>query len=104
MPLHCCAMQGRIDVIEQLLSLDKEGLILAALNSETKKTPPSVVNLAVANDYVNCAGWLRSHGFNFKEGEQDALIRRILTEQIKLYVNIKYFISFHTNIRRMSSL
>ena len=56
MPVHCCAMQGRADVVQLLMREDKDGLIRKAL-AEESRTPPSVVNLSLANDFIECAEW-----------------------------------------------
>ena len=34
MPIHCCAMQGRIDAIQALLFFDTEGIIRQNLEME----------------------------------------------------------------------
>ena len=57
MPIHCCAMQGRIDAIEMLLEADKSESILQELKEEIGTKPPSVVHLAIANDCIDCAEW-----------------------------------------------
>ncbi|XP_060562778.1 uncharacterized protein LOC132722318 isoform X4 [Ruditapes philippinarum] len=84
MPIHCCVMQGRIDVMQLLMNHDKNNAIATALSKENDKKPPSLLHLALANDFPDCAEWLLANGFQFKEKEQDILMRRILTEQIKL--------------------
>ena len=56
MPVHCCAMQGRADVVQLLIRSDKDGLIRKFLGEESH-SPPSVVNLALANDFIECAEW-----------------------------------------------
>ena len=56
MPVHCCAMQGRADVVQLLIRSDKDGLIRKFLGEESR-SPPSVVNLALANDFIECAEW-----------------------------------------------
>ena len=84
LPIHCSAMQGRVDIIEILLAFDKEKSIMASLKAEEGKKPPSIVHLALANDFIPCAQWLVDNGFEFKDGEQDLLIQRILSEQITL--------------------
>ncbi|KAL4225169.1 hypothetical protein ACF0H5_015861 [Mactra antiquata] len=84
MPIHCCVMQGRIDVMQILIHHDKSNSMATCLTKENDKKPPSLIHLALANDFINCAEWLLSNGFEFKEKEQDTLVRRILTEQIKL--------------------
>ncbi|XP_071500405.1 uncharacterized protein [Diadema antillarum] len=85
MAIHCCAMQGRIDAIQVLLELDtaKEGAIRTSLEKEDPKSPPSLPHLALANDFLECGEWLIEQGFTFKEHEQDILVHRLLTEQIK---------------------
>ncbi|XP_053383962.1 uncharacterized protein LOC123536322 isoform X2 [Mercenaria mercenaria] len=84
MPIHCCVMQGRIDVMQMLINHDKTNAMAAALSKESDKKPPSLMHLSLANDFPECAEWLLANGFEFKEKEQDILMRRILTEQIKL--------------------
>ena len=84
MPIHCAAMQGRVDVILQLTNADKDRQISKALTAEQGSKPPSVVHLAVANDCTTCAEWLLENDFEFKQGEPDLLMQRILSEQIKL--------------------
>ncbi|XP_041471768.1 uncharacterized protein LOC121421175 isoform X1 [Lytechinus variegatus] len=85
MAIHCCAMQGRKDAIQVLLDLDatKEGAIRASLEKEDPKSPPSLPHLSLANDFLECGEWLIDQGFTFKEHEQDILVHRLLTEQIK---------------------
>ena len=81
--IHCCAMQGRINAIQLLLDSDPDGNIRQSLQNEDPKSPPSLLHLALANDFLDCAVWLLEQGFNFKEHEQDILVHRILTEQVK---------------------
>ena len=81
--IHCCAMQGRIDAIQLLLEVDTEGILTSAIEQEDRKTPPSLAHLALANDFLECGEWLVENGFEFKEHEQDILVHRLLTEQIK---------------------
>ena len=57
MPIHCAAMQGRTDAIKVLLRSDAEDSIAEALDKEKPKIPPSLVHLAVANDFPKCAQW-----------------------------------------------
>nr|XP_006813042.1 PREDICTED: ankyrin-3-like [Saccoglossus kowalevskii] len=80
---HCCAMQGRVDALEILLEFDKNAEIPQALDKEDPKSPPSLIHLAIANDFLDCSQWLVDNGYEFKSGEQDLLVHRILTEQIK---------------------
>ena len=49
-------MQGRADVVQVLVRQDRDGLIRKAL-AEERRSPPSVVNLALANDFIECAEW-----------------------------------------------
>ena len=57
LPIHCCAMQGRDDVIKILLKADQDGSMRKSLKEEETKTPPSLVHLALANDYAEIAYW-----------------------------------------------
>ena len=56
MPIHCCAMQGRIDGIELLLKYGDED-IRQSLLSEDNSSPPSLIQLAIASDHLECAKW-----------------------------------------------
>ncbi|XP_048588484.1 uncharacterized protein LOC116619849 isoform X3 [Nematostella vectensis] len=82
MPIHCCAMQGRVDSIQALLLFDSDGHIRRSLDMEDECSPPSLLHLAAANDHLECAEWLSSNGFEFKENETDILVHKILLEQI----------------------
>ncbi|KAK3101728.1 hypothetical protein FSP39_005894 [Pinctada imbricata] len=84
LPIHCCAMQGRIDVMRMMMRYDVDGFLAKSISSEEDKKPPSLLHLAIANDAIDCARWLLANGFFFKQREQDILMRRILTEQVKL--------------------
>ena len=55
--MHCCAMQGRIDVSHLLLTMDDDHVLRQEIEKETGNNPPSVVHLAVANDYLECGFW-----------------------------------------------
>ena len=57
LPIHCCAMQGRMDVMQLMLQYDPKDTIVAALNSEEDRSPPSLLHLAIANDFIDCADW-----------------------------------------------
>lgn len=82
MPVHCCAMQGRIDAINALVFFDTEGKIRMSLEMEDETTPPSLPHLAIANDHLECAAWLVEKSFQFKENEADVLVHKILLEQV----------------------
>ncbi|KAL9965899.1 hypothetical protein ACROYT_G029757 [Oculina patagonica] len=82
MPIHCCAMQGRIDAIQALLFFDTEGSIKQNLEMENEKSPPSLLHLSVANDFLDCAKWLAENKFEFKEKETDLLVHKILLEEV----------------------
>ncbi|CAL1541164.1 unnamed protein product [Lymnaea stagnalis] len=84
LPIHCCIMQGRVDAAAVLLGSDKDQTILKNCHEETTDSPPSLLYLAVANNFLNCAQWLIQEGFNFKEKEQDVLLHKILMEKIKV--------------------
>ncbi|XP_005093507.2 uncharacterized protein LOC101862335 [Aplysia californica] len=84
LPIHCCAMQGRVDAMKLLLDYDKGDSILKSLNNESDRNPPSLLHLALANDFLSCAEWMINKGFHFKDKEVDILLRRLLTEQIKV--------------------
>lgn len=82
MPIHCCAMQGRIDAIQALLFFDTAGSIKQSLEMEDEKSPPSLPHLSVANDFLDCAKWLSENKFEFKETETDLLVHKILLEEV----------------------
>eukprot|EP00795_Rhopilema_esculentum_P016619 gene16619-8048_t len=81
MPIHCCAMQGRIDGIQALLAADSDGAIRLALEDETE-LPPSLVHLAIANDHLDTACWLLGNSFDFKDSEPDLLLEKLLMDKI----------------------
>lgn len=56
--MHCCAMQGRMDVMQLMRQYDPKDTIVATLNSEEDRSPPSLLHLAIANDFIDCAQWL----------------------------------------------
>ena len=56
MPIHCCAMQGRVDAIKLLLKYGEQE-IRQALLEEQNSTPPSLIHLAIASDHLLCAKW-----------------------------------------------
>lgn len=58
MPIHCAAMQGRIDIIETLFNFDHDYAIEAALSQESQQ-PASPAYLAIINDFKDCAVWYR---------------------------------------------
>lgn len=82
MPIHCCAMQGRVDAIQALLFFDTAGSIKQSLETEDEKSPPSLPHLSVANDFLDCAKWLSENKFEFKETETDLLVHKILLEEV----------------------
>ena len=57
LPIHCAAMQGRIDIIHLLLQNDRDGDIRSALATELTRSPPSLPHLSLANDFIECAQW-----------------------------------------------
>lgn len=51
-------MQGRIDVMRMMMRYDHDGFMAKAIaGEETNKPPPSLLNLAIANDFTECAQW-----------------------------------------------
>ena len=50
-------MQGRVDVIKQLLDSPAGGALREVIMNEMSPLPPSVVNLAAASDHLQCADW-----------------------------------------------
>ncbi|XP_032894096.1 uncharacterized protein LOC116984113 [Amblyraja radiata] len=79
LPIHCAAIQGRIDVIELLLQFDVEEQTRAKLM--TAKAP-SVLYLSVASDHIECAEWLKSKGFLFKPEELKELVFGLLQDEM----------------------
>ncbi|XP_067933694.1 uncharacterized protein [Watersipora subatra] len=82
LPIHCCAMQGRIDGIEMLLKYGNDE-IRESLASQDNSSPPSLIYLAISSDHLECAKWLQQANFELKEGEANALVEKVLTEVIK---------------------
>ncbi|EDV28638.1 uncharacterized protein TRIADDRAFT_51756 [Trichoplax adhaerens] len=82
LPVHCAAMQGRIDALQLLFQYDKvKGAIKKSLKQEDEKIP-SLVYLAIANDFLKCAKWLIDNHMQFRTGEQNTLVHKLLVEQI----------------------
>lgn len=57
MPIHCCAMQGRVDVMRLMIRYDQDGAISELLNAEEESKPPSLLHLALANSFMDCSNW-----------------------------------------------
>jgi ankyrin repeat protein len=83
--LHCAAMQGRIDVMELLLSADTDEVLAKSLQLNTNVTPPSLMFLSVVNDYINSAVWLANHHFTFKAGEANHLLLKLIIEELHVH-------------------
>eukprot|EP00112_Aurelia_sp_Birch-Aquarium-sp1_P023664 Seg712.1 transcript_id=Seg712.1/GoldUCD/mRNA.D3Y31 product=Ankyrin-1 protein_id=Seg712.1/GoldUCD/D3Y31 len=79
MPIHCCAMQGRIDGIQTLLDADTDNHIRQKLEKENE-LPPSLAHLAVANDHFETAHW-------FVKCSNFILIRRYVAYAYTYYSN-----------------
>lgn len=84
LPIHCCAMQGRVDLIQILMEAEGGDEMLKSLADEEDRNPPSLPHLALANDYLNAAEWLLNKEFCLKRTEPEILIQRIITEKIKV--------------------
>ncbi|GCB71563.1 hypothetical protein scyTo_0001618 [Scyliorhinus torazame] len=81
LPIHCAAMQGRIDVIELLQQFDlKEEMVTKLM----KGSAPSLLYLSVANNHIECAKWLSEKDFGFKAEEREELMFGLLHDEIKL--------------------
>ncbi|XP_065832832.1 uncharacterized protein [Oscarella lobularis] len=83
MPIHCCAQHGRVDAMRVLLDWDAQGKIRLCLEGESETEPPSLMYLALANDYFACASWLMTQNFSFKPDESDQILKSLLIEEIK---------------------
>ncbi|XP_051886670.1 serine/threonine-protein phosphatase 6 regulatory ankyrin repeat subunit A-like [Pristis pectinata] len=79
LPIHCAAMQGRIDVIQLLLQFDTEEQMISKL---MMAKAPSVLYLSVASNHIECAQWLTEKGFNFKPEEQKELLFGLLQDEM----------------------
>ncbi|XP_059834383.1 putative ankyrin repeat protein RF_0381 isoform X1 [Hypanus sabinus] len=79
LPIHCAAMQGRIDIIQLLLQFDTEEQIISKLMAAKS---PSILYLSVANNHVECAQWLTEKGFGFKPDEQEELLFGLLQDEM----------------------
>lgn len=77
-------MQGRVDVIELLLAADIDGQIKHALAEEKSRNPPSLVHLALANDYLNAADW--SVNTRFSIGDYSRKISWVLYNMLCCYI------------------
>ena len=51
-------MQGRVDVMKMMMEHDENDTIATSLTKEDGKKPPSLLHLAIANDFIDCAEWL----------------------------------------------
>ncbi|XP_043564823.1 uncharacterized protein LOC122559439 [Chiloscyllium plagiosum] len=81
LPIHCAAMQGRIDVIQLLCKFDSEEQMVTKL---MKGSAPSLLYLSLANNHTECAKWLNEKDFSFKAEEQEELMFGLLHDEIKV--------------------
>ncbi|XP_072408784.1 uncharacterized protein [Chiloscyllium punctatum] len=81
LPIHCAAMQGRIDVIQLLCKFDSEEQMVTKL---MKGSAPSLLYLSLANNHIECAKWLSEKDFSFKAEEQEELMFGLLHDEIKV--------------------
>ncbi|XP_066933260.1 uncharacterized protein [Clytia hemisphaerica] len=79
--IHCAAIQGRSDGILVIMENDRQNTFKDILDKETGSIPPSLVYLAIANNFLLCAQWLIERGFRFKELEIERFLEKILMEQ-----------------------
>ncbi|XP_067907310.1 poly [ADP-ribose] polymerase tankyrase-2-like isoform X3 [Heterodontus francisci] len=86
LPIHCAAMQGRIDVIQLLLQFASKQQMITKL---MKGSAPSLLYLSVANSHIECAKWLTEKGFNFKAEEQEELLFGLLHDEIEAPVKVE---------------
>ena len=54
MPIHCAAMQGRVDAIQTLLFFDTEGKIKMALDSEAQVSLLKLTALMIIVSLISC--------------------------------------------------
>ncbi|XP_078511268.1 transient receptor potential cation channel subfamily A member 1-like [Lissotriton helveticus] len=83
LPIHCSAMQGRIDVIQALMDFDAHPTS-NTVEIADKRDTPSLLYLSVANSHLKCANWLISKAFTFKPGEQEELMFNVLLDETKV--------------------
>ncbi|KAJ1164285.1 hypothetical protein NDU88_004730 [Pleurodeles waltl] len=83
LPIHCSAIQGRIDIIQALMDFDTHPRNKITEISDKRDTP-SLLYLSVANNQLKCANWLISKAVTFKPGEQEELIFNILLDELKV--------------------
>jgi len=105
LPIHCCAMQGRVDAIQVLLDADSDKSMRQELNTE-KDLPPSLAHLAIANDHLETACWLLGKGFRFKVREADILLEKLLMDKIpcsEFTPTIEILVSSGADVRRAFS-
>ncbi|XP_028403348.1 uncharacterized protein LOC114526043 isoform X2 [Dendronephthya gigantea] len=79
--IHCCALQGRVDVIELLLRFDTKQLLRKELCLENQDAP-SPLFLAVANNHMDCGCWFSHNRFSFFDGEADKLLEKIILGEL----------------------
>ena len=53
MPVHCCAMQGRVDAMQALLFFDTEGSIRQNLAMESQVSIISSISV-ISNTLIDC--------------------------------------------------
>jgi hypothetical protein len=46
-----------MDVMQLMRQYDPKDFIVSTLNSEENRSPPSLMHLAIANDFIECAEW-----------------------------------------------
>ncbi|XP_070560748.1 uncharacterized protein [Ptychodera flava] len=77
-------MQGRIDAPSLLLNPYANSEIPEPLNKEDSRSRPSLPHLAITRDCLDYATFLVEQGYGFRPHEQDILMQRVLTAQIKV--------------------
>ncbi|XP_048405148.1 uncharacterized protein LOC125460951 isoform X2 [Stegostoma tigrinum] len=81
LPIHCAAMQGRIDVIELLQKFDSEEQMASKL---MKGSAPSLLYISLANNHIECTRWLSDKGFTFNAEEQEEMMFGLLHDEMKM--------------------
>ncbi|XP_005996067.1 putative ankyrin repeat protein RF_0381 [Latimeria chalumnae] len=83
LPIHCAAIQGRIDVIQLLLQSDSDGeMEKRTMEDRANGNTPSMLYLALMNSHLKCAKWLAEQSFSFKPEEPEELMFGLVQDEV----------------------
>uniref|UniRef100_H3B944 Uncharacterized protein n=1 Tax=Latimeria chalumnae TaxID=7897 RepID=H3B944_LATCH len=107
LPIHCAAIQGRIDVIQLLLQSDSDGeMEKRTMEDRANGNTPSMLYLALMNSHLKCAKWLAEQSFSFKPEEPEELISVVLlsTEpQKEKLQTLEFLVNHGVNINAVNN-